>query len=148
MIFLKRVIFLLLSSTLPRKNISILLNRLSIRYVIVPVRTPPSYVWGLAFYSHMWKTSSWPHHFTKRGRFGTINLNKSRYSLLKYIKPRGWAVMYVCDAAIDIVWFHDFSIGIWQCPTIYIIFVFCFLLSFYFITFRKIIKKKLKKILI
>ena len=56
--------------------------------------------------------------------------------------------MYVCDAAIDIVWFHDFSIGIWQCPTIYIIFVFCFLLSFYFITFRKIIKKKLKIFLI
>lgn len=138
MIFLKGVIFLLLSSTLPRKNISILLNRLSIRYVIVPVRTPPSYVWGLAFYSHMWKTSSWPHHFTKRGRFGTINLNKSHYSLLKYIKPRGWAVCVWCSYRYCLVprffyWNLAMSNSI-----LFLFFVFCFL--FHFITLKKIIK--------
>jgi hypothetical protein len=51
-------------------------------------------------FTHMWKGFAWPHHFTKRGCLGPLNLfSPATFYLSVCTKTGKWAVMYLCVMA-------------------------------------------------
>jgi len=79
------------------------------------------------YFTHMWKTLAWQHHFTKRGGLGPhILFNPPTLYWSARTKPGKLAVMYLYIRGIDFDFFYDFDIWFWNCSDSVVFFVFHF----------------------